>query len=142
MEEIMSVRMFTREEYETILKKIPVKEIISAKVSYRVINDLKVPEGWRNSNEFVKEKLLFYRKSDADVMCPPVSILDFPCIRRDCNNVAEIYIRTNKYEYTITSTCIRISGPDMPFTPDELISEGVGLGRGSFFYMWQPAQRT
>lgn len=133
-EELISVPCFSRNDYAAILQKIPTEGIVNMTVKYSVFDKGDPPAGWKYTG-IKKTELSYYgrRKTPAP---PPISILDLPEIRPDCNNIQSIHIDTEKHRYEIGATQITIIGPDMPFTPADLKEAGVAIRHNGFIYKW------
>lgn len=129
-EEILSGQQFSRNNVVAILQKIPTVGIEHISVKYCVYDYGKLPKGWRCIMPLKKEICFVEDTWPTDSL---TSILDLPEINADCSNLYKIRIDTTKYRYEIDvlSSSVSISGPDMPFSPAELIAAGI---RGEFNY--------
>lgn len=129
-EEILSVQQFSRENVVAILQKISHVDVEYVSVKYGIYHKGELPEGWQCSMPLQKEVCFIGDSWPTDSL---TSMLELPEIKSDCSNLYKIRIDTTKYQYEIDvlSSSVSISGPDMPFSPADLVAAGV---RGRFNY--------
>lgn len=139
-EEIICVQSFLRKDYAAILHKIPTEGIVDMTVKYSVYDKGNPPAGWKYTGMMERE-LSYYGSRDSPAP-PPISILDLPEIKPDCNNIHSIDINTEKHRYEIQATQITIYGPNLPFTPADLKAAGVSIRHNGFIYKWGASPPT
>ena len=132
-EEIMCIPRFSRENVAAILQKITPVDVDYVTVKYGIYHKGDIPAGWQCSMPLKKEICSVGGTWPTDSL---TTILDLPEIKADCSNLYKIRIDTTKYRYDIDvlSSSVTIYGPDMPFSPADLVAAGVKLSIGGFVY--------
>lgn len=124
---------FSRENVAAILQKISPVDVDYVTVKYGIYHTGDLPAGWQYSMPLKKEICFVGDTWPTDSL---TTILDLPEIKADCSNLYKIRIDTTKYKYEIelSSSSVSIYGPDMPFSPADLVAVGVKLPFGGFNY--------